>query len=149
MTSGERRDGRLEFVRGLVVNTEPRLDEQELQRRLDRQPIVLVIGRETAHLLETQTTALTALNLLARLFRRLVIVAPDVGVDRRLPFLSGTLGPALTGFAARVHEDVRAELASSGPSGALVLHVADATLVDEPGHVFCAGAGWLARVSRP
>src|SRR5262245_45679365 len=109
MTGGERGDGRIRFVDGLV-SAGSRLDGGELRRRLDEQPVVLIVGRGTADRLEAQTTALTAVNLLGRLFRRLAIVAPEVDVDARLPFASGRLGPALAAFARRVHPDVLAEL---------------------------------------
>lgn len=145
---GEKTDGRLRFVRALQVS-DGGLAAEELVRRLDETVIALVVGPEPAGSVASQTTALTAVNLLARLFRRLVIVAPDDAlVDKRLPFVSGRLGPALGAFAGRVHHDVHAKLADAVPPGATVLHVRDSGATAETNEVYCAGSGWLARVAR-
>lgn len=144
--TGSAVDGRLRFVRGLRQDGST-LTEEALLRRLDQTPIAVVLGRDAAGRLTTQVTALTAVNLLARLFRRLTIVAPDsVGVDARLPFIEGPLGPALAGFAGRVHADVRAA-AGPAPADALSLHVGDTAGPAGPRDVYCCGAGWLARVA--
>jgi hypothetical protein len=139
-------DGRLRFLRGLRQDGSV-LTEEAVLRRLDQTPIAVVLGRDAAGQLDTQVTALTAVNLLARLFRRLTIVAPDgVDVDARLPFVEGPLGPALARFAGRVHADVRAA-AGPAPADALSLHVADTASPSGPRDVYCRGTGWLARVS--
>lgn len=140
-------DGRLRFVRSLQGGASG-VSGEELRRRLDEQPIALVVGAQVATQFTVQVTALTAVNLLARLFRRLVIVTPDVPVHGQVPFLNGRLSPALAQFASRVHPDTRAEVATTRPSGAVALHVAGAAAGASGGDVFCHGAGWLARVGR-
>ncbi len=98
----ERVDGRLRFVRSLHL-TSCQMDAEEVLRCLDETPIAIVIGSSTAGTFNTQVTALTALNLLGRLFRHLCIcVPPNVLVDERLPFVQGQLDCALLQFATRV-----------------------------------------------
>ncbi len=145
----ERIDGRLRWIRtlGLQGGTGPSLED--IRRRLDETPIAVVVGAEHVASLDTQMTALTAVNLLARLFRRLVIVVPsDAVTDTRLPFVEGTLGPALAVFAKRVHASVRTELAETVPLGGFALHVADTSAGSGYSSAYCSGAGWGARVGR-
>jgi len=145
----EGEDGRLRFVQALqLVGTG--IGREELIRRLDETPIAVVVGRQAAESLATQTTALTAANLLARLFRRLIVVAPkEVHTHVRLPFIQqGEFAAALVAFAGRVHPDVRAELRDEPPAEAAVLHVSDPGAATGPWRVYCAGAGWLSRVAR-
>ncbi len=148
MSDIEDEDGRLRFVQALRL-ADTGLSREELIRRLDETPIAVVVGKQTAGSLATQTTALTAVNLLGRLFRPLIIVAPeDAYTHSRLPFIQGPFAVALAAFAGRVHPDVRAELRDDPPAGAIVLHVSDPDAVADPGRVHCAGAGWLSRVAR-
>src|SRR6266567_6339088 len=98
----ERVDGRLRFVRSLHL-VDSQMDAEEVLRSLDEIPIAIVIGSSTAGTFNTQVTALTALNLLGRLFRHLCFcVPPNVLVDERLPFVQGQLDCALLQFATRV-----------------------------------------------
>jgi hypothetical protein len=141
-------DGRLRFVQALQLASTG-LSREELIRRLDETPVAVVVGNQTAGSLAAQTTALTAVNLLGRLFRRLIIVAPaGVGVQHRLPFIQGQFAAALAAFAGRVHPDVRTELRVEPPADGIVLHVSDPDAVAGPGRVYCEGSGWLARVAR-
>lgn len=169
-------DGRVRFVRALrarVGGEGVSWTAEELVRRLDDTPIAIAMGDATAPTYAAQVTTLTAVNLLTRLFRRLILVVPDgVAVDFRVPFIEGTLGPALAGFARRVSGAVQAELASAPPPGSVVLHIADApsstaiawggparlkaeTLRKRAGveshsdrDVYCSGVGWLAQIGR-
>lgn len=143
----QRIDGRLRFVQALGLDR-GELHAEELVRRLDQTPITIAVG-PTAETFDTQTTALTAVNLLGRLFRQLRIVAPnEVAVHPQLPFVQGKLGPALVAFAQRVHADVQVELAIAPGTDGVTLYVASGDGPTRAGHVYCAGSGWLARVSR-
>lgn len=141
-------DGRLRWLAALgLVAGETTL--ADLMQRLDDTPVTIVLG-ETATTLPAQTTTLTAVNLLARLFRRLVLVVPpEARIAPGLPFLdSGALlGPALRAFAHRVCRRVSVELRPEAAAGA-VLHIGDATGAPGPQQVWCVGQGWRARVAR-
>lgn len=169
-------DGRIRFVRALragMGNAGAAWTAEELVHGLDETPIVIAMGDATASTYHAQVAALTAVNLVGRLFRRLILVVPDgTPVDFRVPFIEGTLGPALVGFARRVSGAVQAELASAPPPGSVVLHIADApsSMAIERGgparlkaerprkraeseshsdrDVYCSGAGWLAQIGR-
>ncbi|HEU5377640.1 MAG TPA: ThiF family adenylyltransferase, partial [Ktedonobacteraceae bacterium] len=144
----EREDGRLRFVRALRL-ADSQTDAEGVMRCLDETPIALVIGSSTADTFNTQVTALTALNLLGRLFRHLFIcVPPQVLVDTRVPFVQGQLADALLQFATRVSPQISAEPAVKPPAGAVALHISDDSPGDDERHVYCMGAGWLARVWR-
>src|SRR3972149_6551469 len=93
---------------------------EELVRSLDETVIALLIGPDSAASFATQATALTALtavNLLERLPRRRLILAPDdASVDKHLPSVSGDLSPTLVGtFAGRAHRS-RCSYGSGGRS---------------------------------
>jgi hypothetical protein len=144
-------DGRVRFVQALEL-AESVLSREKLIQRLDETVIALVVGREQATDLATQTTALTAVNLLVRLFRRLVIVVPNnVRIHKELPCVEGRLGAALVTFASRVHPGVEADLAVSPPPGIVTLRVSNYhSWAEKNSEVYCSGAGWLAHVgSRP
>lgn len=141
-------DGRLRFVQALQL-AGTGLSRAQLVLRLDETPVAIVVGKQTAGSLEAQTTALTAVNLLGRLFRRLIIVAPkDAHVHHLLPFIDGRFATALAAFVGRVHPDVQVELRDEPPAGAVVLHISDPYAVAGSSRVYCAGSGWLARVAR-
>src|SRR6266700_7734628 len=102
----ERVDGRLRFVRSLHL-TSCQMDAEEVLRCLDETPIAIVIGSSTAGTFNTQVTALTALNLLGRLFRHLCIcVPPNVLVDERLPFVQGQLDSAFLQFVGSFSPEI-------------------------------------------
>jgi hypothetical protein len=141
-------DGRLRFVQSLDLSSSD-LKPEDLIRRLDETTIAIVIGKNAALSLSAQVTALTAMNLLARLFRRLLIVVPsEVEADKLLPFVQGPIATALVAFASRVHPQVRAETSEHLPAGVVALHVAESQSIDSEGQVYCAGSGWLAHVGQ-
>ncbi|GEM_PF-1645301 len=141
-------DGRLRWIRSLPA-AEGGLPFADVRERLDEAPITVVIDAADADTFSAQATALTAVNLLARLFRRLVIVAPDGAVaDQRLPFVTGPLGAALISFAERVHPDVYATVAAVPSPDSTILHIAPFTAATCAASVYCGGTGWLACVSR-
>ncbi len=142
-------DGRLRWVQALqLIEDNPQIEG--IQGRLDETPITIVVAPADAGTSAAQVTALTAVNLLARLFRRIIIVVPDgVAADARLPFVAGSLGVALVSFAERVHPTVRVALAAAPPPGSVILHIAPFTqTTGTTAAVYCGGTGWLARVSR-
>ena len=169
-------DGRIRFVRALLArmgDTGATWTAEEVVLRLDETPIAIVLGDASALTYSAQVTALTAVNLLARLFQHLILVVPHgVAVDHRLPFIEGTLGPALVGFARRVRHSVMAEQSRAVPPGTVMLHIADVpastTIASEmpprrkvarsrkrtgihlstDRDIYCSGAGWLAQVGR-
>lgn len=141
-------DGRLRWLRTLP-STGGDLQFDDIRTRLDETPIALIIEATDAGTFSAQATAFTAVNLLSRLFRRLVIVAPVAATaDVRVPFAAGSLGPALISFAARVHPQVHATLAAAPPTDSVILHIAPFTPTTNAAAVYCGGAGWLAHVSR-
>lgn len=144
----ERIDGRLRFVRALHL-VDSQLNAEGVMRCLDETPIAIVLGSSAADTFNTQATALTALNLLGRLFRRLYIcLPPNTLVDERLPFVQGQLDSALLQFATRVSPQIIAESVVKPPVGAVELHISDDSPGDNKCHIYCMGAGWLARVGR-
>lgn len=144
----ERVDGRLRFVRSLHL-VDSQMSAEKVLRCLDETPITIVIGSSTAGTFNTQVTALTALNLLGRLFRHLFIcVPPNAIVDERLPFVQGQLDSALLQFLSRVSSEIIAESVGKPPVGTIELHISDDYPGDNKRHIYCMGAGWLARVGR-
>src|SRR6266566_8291938 len=130
-------DGRLRFVRALHL-VDSQLDAEGVMHCLDETPIAIVIGSSTADTFNTQVTALTALNLLGRLFRRLYICVPqNTLVDERLPFVQEQLDSALLQFATRVSPEIIAESAVKPPAGAVELHISDDCAGDNTRHVYC------------
>jgi hypothetical protein len=92
-------DRRVRFV-GALQRGSTGLTERELVARLDEAPITLVVNPQDQSL-QAQTSALAAVNLLSRLFRRLVLVIPpEMATHPALPFLAGQFGTSLAGFAA-------------------------------------------------
>lgn len=146
--TGHEGDGRVRWAQSLRQGRGD-LDPAEVVGRLDTMIVAVVIGTGDAPALAAQITALTTVNLLARLFRRLVIVVPaDCVADPRLPFAAGPLGEALAAFARRVHPDVHVTLEPEIPEGACTLRIAANPTASDQADVYCWGAGWLARVSR-
>lgn len=141
-------DGRLRWAQALAANAGS-ISAAEIMRRLDETEIGIVLGQEKAASLPTQVTALTAVNLLARLFRRLTVVVPSgIAVHDCLPFIAGEIGPALVSFATRVHRDVQTQEASVPPANAYTLYVAHPAAVQGKRNVHCRGDGWLVHVTR-
>jgi hypothetical protein len=141
-------DGRLRFVRALHF-VDSQIDAEGVLRRLDETPIAIIIGSNTAGTFNTQVTALTALNLLGRLFRHLFICIPsNTRVDERLPFVQGQLDSALLQFATRVSPEIIAKSVVKPPVDAVELHISEENFDDNKRHIYCMGAGWLARVGR-
>jgi len=145
--SDELRDGRLRFVRSLGRGPTS-LTEEALLSRLNETPIAVVVAARDAGW-QDQIAALTAVNLLARLFRQLVIVAhEDIRADPAVPYVEGPFAAALAAFAQRVHPDVRAEISQVVPIEAIALHFGVGSKPSGSTDVFCCGAGWLSRVAR-